>query len=111
MAENTNVQMKQLLDFAIEKGASDLHVTVGLPAAVRIDGRLYPIADAGVITPDRAKDLLKSIMTDEQMESLEQRKELDFSFGYQKMRFRTNAFYQKGQLTAALRLIPTAIRS
>lgn len=111
MAEAMTTQMKQLLDTAIEKGASDLHITVGLAPTIRIDGKLFPLTDAGVITPEVAQRLLLSIMTSEQAERLQQRRELDFSFGYQKMRFRTNAFYQKGNVSAALRLIPVAIKS
>lgn len=110
MVEAMTSQMKQLLDYAIEKGASDLHITVGLPPMIRIDGKLLPIQDSGVITPDAAQRLLVSIMNQEQTERLAQRRELDFSFGYQKMRFRTNAFYQKGNIGAALRLIPMAIK-
>ncbi len=111
MAEAMTTQMKELLDIAIEKNASDLHVTNGLPAMIRIDGRLIPVPGAAVITPETSERLLMSIMTTEQVERLNQRRELDFSFGYQKMRFRTNAFYQKGSLSAALRLIPMAIKT
>ena len=104
-------EMKELLDLAIEKGASDLHVTVGVPPALRIDGKLLPITDKGVVTPETAERLLMSIMNAEQVERLQQRRELDFSFGYQKTRFRTNAFYQKVNISAALRLIPVLIKS
>lgn len=111
MAEAMTAQMKQLLDTAIEKGASDLHVTVGVAPTLRIDGKLLPLTDAGVVTPEVSERLLMSIMTSEQVERLHQRRELDFSFGYQKTRFRTNAFYQKGNLSAALRLIPVLVKS
>jgi twitching motility protein PilT len=103
--------MEQLLNMAIEKGASDLHITVGLPPMIRVDGKLFPLANEGVITPELAQRLVLSIMTSEQAERLQQRRELDFSFGYQKTRFRTNVFYQKGNVSAALRLIPVAIKS
>ena len=111
MVEAMTTQMKDLLDGAIKKGASDLHISVGLPPMIRIDGKLMPVADAGVITPEASQRLLASIMNREQMERLQQRRELDFSFGYQKMRFRTNAYYQKGSIGAALRLIPMAIKT
>lgn len=111
MAEAMTSQMKQLLDYAIEKGSSDLHITVGVPPLIRIDGKLTPVADAAVVTPETAEQLLMSIMTAEQRERLNQRRELDFSFGYGKTRFRTNCFYQKGNIGAALRLIPMAIKT
>jgi twitching motility protein PilT len=111
MAEAMTAQMKQLLDVAIEKGASDLHITVGVPPTIRIDGKLLPLTEHGPITPEAAERLLMSIMTADQIERLHQRRELDFSFGYGKTRFRTNAFYQKGTLSAALRLIPLAVKA
>ncbi len=111
MAEALTAQMKSLLDLAVEKNASDLHITVGTPPILRVDGHLLPLTDQGVLTSETAERLLSSIMTPEQLERLQQRRELDFSFGYQKMRFRTNAFYQKGNIGAALRLIPVAIKT
>lgn len=111
MAEAMTAQMKQLLDVAIEKNASDLHITVGVSPALRIDGKLLPLTDFGLITPESSERLLMSIMTEEQVERLRQRRELDFSFGYQKTRFRTNVFYQKGTISAALRLIPVSIKT
>lgn len=111
MAEAMTTEMKHLLDLAIEKGASDLHVTVGVPPSLRIDGKLLPLTDKDPTTPEVAERLLMSIMSAEQIERLHQRRELDFSFGYQKTRFRTNAFYQKGNIGAALRLIPVLIKS
>lgn len=110
MAEAMTAQMKQLLDIAIEKGASDLHITVGVPPTIRIDGKLIPLTEHGAVTPEAAERLLMSIMVADQIERLHQRREIDFSFGYGKTRFRTNAFYQKGALSAALRLIPMAIK-
>jgi twitching motility protein PilT len=110
MAEAMTAQMKKLLDVAIERNASDLHITVGMPPMLRVDGKLSPLPDMDAVSPDVAVRLLQSITTPEQAERLSQRRELDFSFGYQKMRFRTNAFYQKGNVSAALRLIPVAIK-
>jgi len=111
MAEAMTAEMKQLLDGAIAKEASDLHITVGVPPTLRLDGKLLPLTDLGPVTPEVSERLLMSIMTDDQVERLHQRRELDFSFGYQKMRFRVNAFYQKGNLSAALRLIPVKIKT
>jgi len=111
MAEAMTTEMKKLLDLAIEKSASDLHITVGVSPILRIDGKMLPLVDIAVVTPEISERLLMSIMTAEQIERLHQRRELDFSFGYGKMRFRTNAFYQKGNLSAALRLIPVLIKS
>jgi twitching motility protein PilT len=111
MADALAAQMKKLLDLAIEKKASDLHLTVGIPPMLRTDGHLNPLVDEGVLTAETCEKLVLSIMLPDQIERLRQRKEIDFSFGYQKMRFRTNVFYQKGYLSASLRLITLTIKT
>lgn len=111
MAETLTSEMKQLLDQAIERQASDLHLTAGVAPILRVDGKLLPLTDFPVVTADSAEKLLASIMTSDQLERFHQRRELDFSFGYQNMRFRTNAFYQRGNVSVALRLIPVMIKT
>lgn len=108
---NLSPQMKKLLEIAIKREASDLHLTVGVPPTLRVDGRLVAVPEESVLTIETAEKLVESLMTDEQIERLKLKKELDFSFGYDKTRFRTNVFYQKGNLTASLRLIPSEIKS
>lgn len=108
----TEPECKELLDLAIEKRASDLHLTVGVPPILRIDGKLYPQSDRSVLTAEHAEKLIKSFMTEEQQARLIEKKELDFSFAYQeKMRFRVNVYFQKGFIAASLRLIPKEIRT
>ena len=111
MADVIASEMKSLLDMAIEKKASDLHLTVGLPPILRIDGRLTPIADKGVLTAEACEKLILSIMLPDQVERLRQRKEIDFSFGFQQTRFRSNVFYQKGYLSTSLRLISLKVKT
>lgn len=111
MADAIAAEMKSLLDLSIEKKASDLHLTVGLPPILRIDGRLTPITDKGVLTAESCEKLILSIMLPDQVERLRQRKEIDFSFGYQQTRFRSNVFYQKGYLSASLRLISLKVKT
>ena len=103
--------MKKLLDLSIERKASDLHLTVGVPPTIRIDGKLVSVPDEPALTVDGVGRLIQSFMTQEQLEKLKLRKEVDFSFGYQDMRFRTNTYFQKGNLAASLRLIPKLIKS
>jgi twitching motility protein PilT len=103
--------MKKLLDEAMSRKASDLHITVGLPPVLRIDGKLTAIAGEEVISPDASQKLAESIMTESQLERFTSKKEVDFSFGYQAMRFRSNIFQERGNVSAALRLIPKEIRS
>jgi len=104
-------RMQKLLDLAIERKASDLHLTVGVPPTIRIDGQLIPVPGEGELNEEDVTKLIQSFMTPEQIERLKIRKELDFSFGYQDTRFRTNTYFQKGNLAASLRLIPKLIKS
>lgn len=103
--ENISPNVKKYLDVAIEKVSSDLHIAVGVAPTIRIDGRLLAIPNEPVLTNETCAALIKSLMTSIQIKMLEDRKELDFSFGYKDTRFRTNVFYQKGYMEASLRLI------
>lgn len=111
MPATLSPEVQRLLDYAILQNASDLHVTVGAPPTIRVDGRLLAVKDEEIMTPDAAKQFVEGLTPPEQLERLEQRKELDFSFGYKTTRYRTNVYYQKGYLAAALRIIPTKIRT
>lgn len=104
-------EMKKLLDLAVERKASDLHLTIGVPPMIRVDGALSAVPQEGNLTTEQASKLIQSFMTPEQIERLKVRKEVDFSFGYQDMRFRTNVYFQKGNLAASLRLIPKIIKT
>jgi len=98
------------LDFAIAQNASDVHFSVGVPAMIRIDGRLMAIPDAPVIDDQVANSLVTSFVPKELIITLRQKRELDFSFGYKNMRFRVNVYFQKGSVSASLRAIPKEIR-
>ena len=104
-------KLKSLLELAVRRKASDLHLTTGVKPTLRIDGKLIPVDDEEVLNDKMASELVTDIMTDAQEKRFKVKKELDFSFGYaNKVRFRVNAFYQKGQMAAALRLIPNQIK-
>lgn len=104
-------EMKKMLDLAIEKKASDLHLTVNVPPMLRIDGDLIAIPNEPSLTGEIASRLIQSFMTNDQVDALKLRKEVDFSFGYQNMRFRVNTYFQKGHIAASLRLIPKLIKT
>lgn len=106
-----STRMKKLLDEAMGRKASDLHISVGLPPILRVDGKLTAIAGEDVLTGDASRKLAESIMTETQLERFTAKKEVDFSFGYQAMRFRANIFLERGNVSAALRLIPKDVRS
>lgn len=106
-----SARMKKLLDEAVSRKASDLHISVGAPPILRIDGKLLPVAGEAILTVDDAQKLTKSIMTEAQLDRFTAKRELDFSFGYRSMRFRVNAFFERGNTACALRLIPKDIRT
>lgn len=111
MSETKSSEITKYLDYAVGKGASDIHLCVGIAPTVRIDGKLIAIPETAVLTEEKMKSLIPAFTPEEQLDSLKQKKEVDFSFGYKDMRFRVNVYYQKGALAGSLRLIPKVIRS
>jgi len=105
-------EISKLLEMAIKRNASDLHLTVSVKPTLRIDGRLIPIEDETVLTGQSCQQLIAEFISEEQKTRLQAKKEIDFSFQYgDQVRFRVNVFYQKGYIAAALRLLPTQIRT
>ncbi len=93
----------------VDKGGSDLHVTVGSPPQIRIDGELVPIKAPALSGVD-CRQLCYSILTDAQRQKFEEELELDLSFGVKSLaRFRANIFMQRGAVSAVLRQIPFKI--
>ncbi len=92
-------------------GGSDLHLSVGSPPQVRVDGDLQRL-DAPTLTADLTQSLAYSVLTDQQKKLFEETWEADLAFGLQGVgRFRCNVFLQKGAVGAVFRLIPETIRS
>lgn len=104
------MDLKQYLQYTIDTKASDLHLISGVPPTLRIEGELRPITNMGISTPDSIAELLKQVLTNEQLERLTVNKEIDFSIAFSdKARFRVNAYTQKNALAAAFRQIPLTI--
>jgi len=101
-----------LLDQVIKKKASDLHIQVGLPPMLRIDGSLVAVIGADILDEEAVEALIFAILDEDQKQILLKDKEFDFSFAYGDLgRFRVNAFHERGNMAAALRLIPNEILS
>ena len=99
-----------LLEEVIRKKASDLHLQVGLPPMLRVDGKLVAVNGADLLTEEVLESLIFSILDADQKQILLKDKEFDFSFAFGNLgRFRVNAFHERGNLAAALRLIPNEI--
>lgn len=106
------MNMQDMMNLVFQQDASDIHITVGAPPTIRVDGHLAPIEGEQVVTPEVAQQLVYSILSDRQRELLIANKEVDFSYQFGDAgRFRVNVYYQRGTIAAALRLIPTKIKS
>ena len=104
------MEIKQLLQLAVDKEASDLHIIVGIPPHLRVEGKLFPVPDEAVIQPETVNKFIKEILSAEQLERLSVNKEIDFSLPFSnKARFRINAYTQKGYFAIAFRRIPLEI--
>jgi twitching motility protein PilT len=107
----TTIQMDRLLDAVIKQGASDLHITVGRPPTIRIDGRLRSL-ETKVLDADDTTGLMKSITPEMNQQELQEVGGTDFGFAFgENARFRVAIFKQKGTIAMVLRLIPSRLLS
>lgn len=105
-------RIEVLLEEVVKKKASDLHLQVGLPPMLRVDGKLTPVSGADLLSDEAVETLIFAILDEDQKQILLKDKEFDFSFAFGDLgRFRVNAFHERGNLAAALRLIPNEILS
>jgi twitching motility protein PilT len=111
LQDKLNFTIDDLLKLTIERKASDLHLTVGLPPILRIDGKLTA-TEFPRLMPEDTKRMIYSILNDKQKETFEKTMELDCSHGVRGFgRFRINVFRQRGVVAAAFRSITTDIPS
>jgi twitching motility protein PilT len=101
-----------LLERMVARNASDLHVTVGTPPAMRVNGALERDQGAPKLTPDDTHQMLYRILSSEQQKLLEINRHIDLAYSIPGLaRFRVNVFFQRGTLSAAFRLIPADIKT
>jgi twitching motility protein PilT len=111
-ATGTSVNLRALLEEMIERDASDLHITAGERAKLRVDGDITNSGMEYVLTPKDTLQLAYSVLTENQKKRFEMEDELDFSFGIQNLaRFRGNCFKQRGCVSLVIRQIPFNIRT
>lgn len=112
MAVDYKIELQNLIDIIIAERASDLHFSVGAHPLIRISGRLLPLVKKPILTDADLSAFAKVMMRPDQFERLQRREEVDFSFETaQLVRFRGNAFFQRGRMGIALRLISNVIRT
>ena len=103
-------RIEVLLEEVVRKKASDLHIQVGIPPMLRVDGALIAVHGSEVLNEETVEALVFSILDEDQKQILLKDKEFDFSFAFGDIgRFRVNAFHERGNIAAAMRLIPNEI--
>src|SRR5438876_1600153 len=108
----TFLSIDALLERMVARSASDLHVTVGTPPAMRVNGALERYQDVPDLSPEDTHQMLYRILSTEQQKVLEINRQIDFAHSIPGLaRFRVNVFFQRGTLGAAFRLIPADIKT
>jgi len=104
------VHLEELLAKVQETGSSDLHLSVGRPPCVRLNGKIYDLSEYEDFRPSVVQRMIYDVLTDEQIQRFENELELDFAYSAQNIaRFRVNAYRDRSHVAAALRVIPTDI--
>ena len=112
VTQGAEARIETLLEECIKHKASDLHLQVGLPPILRVDGALQPISNYANLDEAAVERLVFSTLDEEQKKILLKDKEFDYSFAFGDLgRFRVNAFHERGNLAGAFRLIPNQIKS
>jgi len=110
--EELQVPVPELLEIVLERGASDLHLTVGAPPTIRLHGDLIRLEGYPILSPRGLQGMIYAILPQKMRERLEQELELDMSYALPgKARFRVNVYFQRDSIGAAFRLIPYEIKS
>jgi twitching motility protein PilT len=111
-AAATGINLRALLEEMIERDASDLHITAGERAKLRIDGDIVNSKNEYMLSPKDTLQIAYSVLTEQQKKRFEMDDELDFSFGIQNLaRFRGNCFKQRGCVSMVMRQIPISIKT
>jgi twitching motility protein PilT len=106
------VVIDDILRFAMDREASDVHLKVGAPPFLRRFGRLGPETHFPELDERDLRDVLAQLADERQRERFEADRQLDLGYGNEEAgRFRVNAYYQRGELRIAMRAIPRSIRS
>lgn len=105
------MELNDILKVAVNNGASDIHLKVGMPPIFRINSALLPLKNGKRLAPEEMSRLVYSTMNDMQRVQFKEKNELDFAYGVAGLgRFRVNVFQQRGTIGAVLRVIPFQIK-
>ncbi len=101
-----------ILHEGIERGASDVHLKVGMPPTIRIHGILYPLEEASPLTREDMAAILDALLDEHHRERFRSRMQVDLAYQtVESTRFRVNVFLQRGEPSVAMRAIPARIRT
>lgn len=104
--------LKKYVNVVVHEGASDLHFSTGAHPTIRVSGQLVPMLKEPILTPEDTRGFLKALLTPEQEKKFVEKQEIDFAYdAADGSRFRGNAFFQRGAIGIALRLIPKQIKT
>ncbi|MCS6998727.1 MAG: type IV pilus twitching motility protein PilT [Aquificaceae bacterium] len=104
------VKLSDIIQRAVQLKASDIHITAGARPALRVDGKIVQLMEYPILTPDMTQKIAYSVMSERHRKTLEERNQVDFSFGVKDIgRFRANVFFQRGSIAAVLRRLPHKI--
>jgi twitching motility protein PilT len=107
-----NLDFADVLLQVLDRRASDLHITAGARPTIRVRGRLTPLEDFPVLTPSDTREIVYSILSNDQRQRLETDWQVDLAYTIpNRARFRVNAYFQRSAIGAAFRLIPTELLS
>ena len=110
--EHAEQRMKKLLRLVAQQNASDLHLVVGRHPTIRQDGRLYPLTQESILTPEDTEALSYVLLSEENKKKFIEDGQIDFSYNFEnKARFRVNIFFQQGNVSVAMRLVVGEIRT
>ena len=105
-------QITEILQKAKDEGASDVHITVGIPPKMRVNGKLITLDEYGKMLPKDTSAIAEEIMSEKQLAALEDKGQLDMSFSIPQVgRYRLNVFKQRGSTAMAFRVVATQIPS
>lgn len=111
MIDSSQIEMSELLQLVVDEGASDLHLTVGVPPVLRLHGRMQAI-DASSLKAEDTERFMKSITSEEHQQRVREGGGTDFGFGFgTAARFRVSVLKAKGNVGMVLRQIPTKLMS
>src|SRR6185369_17589590 len=112
MYKASELELNKLLSVVLERDSSDLHLMVGEPPIIRVDTQLIRLDNYQVLSNDNISDLLTVLLTPEQKKMFDIEMQIDFSYAFKdNIRFRVNAYRQKGVFGVALRVIPNHIKT